>query len=98
MTPGKALAVAATAAAVVAATPANAIVPSELEQLFQAEAGAGLEDMTQQDRVTPFIALIQALSPQVDKNKPQYIEEAEQGDIFNTVTGEVYKTDEGGIQ
>ena len=43
----------------------------------------------------PFIGIIQALSPQLQKDDPLYIKGAEQGDIFNTVTQEIYKADEG---
>ena len=43
----------------------------------------------------PFVRALQALSPQLSKKKPEYIEGAEQGDLFNTVTGEVWKGDDG---
>ena len=43
----------------------------------------------------PFVRALQALSPQLGKKKPEYIEGAEQGDLFNTVTGEVWKGDDG---
>jgi len=43
----------------------------------------------------PFVRALQALSPQLGKKKPEYIEGAEQGDMFNTVTGEVWKGDDG---
>jgi len=87
-----------TAVAKVPASPGTALVPTELEQMFQEQAGVGLEDMTQSDRVTPFIGLIQGLSPQIDKNKPEYIAGAEIGDTFNTVTREVYKNETGGLK
>jgi len=45
----------------------------------------------------PFIRIIQALSPQLQKDDPLYIKGAEQGDIFNTVSQEIYKQDEGVI-
>lgn len=43
----------------------------------------------------PFIRALQALSPQLNKKKPEYIDGAEQGDLFNTVTGQVWKGEEG---
>ena len=43
----------------------------------------------------PFIRVLQALSPQLNKKKPEYIEGAAQGDLFNTVTGEHWKGEEG---
>lgn len=88
----------ATAVATRPATPGNAVVPAELNDLFAAQAGVGLEDMTQADRVTPFLGLIQGLSPQVDRTKPQYIAEARTGDLFNTVTREVYTNETGGLR
>ena len=35
------------------------------------------------------------MSPQLNKQDPLYIKGAEQGDIFNTVSGEIYKADTG---
>ena len=43
----------------------------------------------------PFVRALQALSPQLGKKKPEYIEGAEQGDLYNTVTGEVWKGEDG---
>ena len=43
----------------------------------------------------PFVRALQALSPQLGKKKAEYIEGAEQGDLFNTVTGEIWKGDDG---
>ena len=45
----------------------------------------------------PFIRILQALSPQLNKQDSLYIKGAEQGDIFNTVNQEIYKADEGVI-
>jgi hypothetical protein len=38
----------------------------------------------------PFIRILQKLSPQLDKQKPEYIEGAEEGQVFNTTTRDVY--------
>ena len=43
----------------------------------------------------PFIRILQAMSPQLSKKKPEYIEGATQGDIFNTVTGQHWDGDMG---
>ena len=51
---------------------------------------AGSEEVTTSDKVLPRVDVLQALSPQIKKSDPAYIEGAEQGQIFNTVTGEVY--------
>jgi len=51
----------------------------------------GFESITQQTMAIPFVRILQKLSPQLDKGKPEYIEGAEEGDFFNTVTKEVMK-------
>lgn len=50
----------------------------------------GSEDVTARDIILPRIDVIQALSPQLKKSEAVYIEDAEQGDIFNTVSGQLY--------
>jgi hypothetical protein len=51
----------------------------------------GFEQITQDTMAIPFVRILQKLNPQLDKNKPEFIEGAEEGDFFNTVTREVYK-------
>lgn len=77
--------------------PGTLAVPEEIAGLVAEYGAAGLEDMKITDRSTPFIGLIQGLSPQIDKSKPQYIKGAETGDVYNTATQEVYKSEEGGV-
>ena len=74
---------------------ATEVVASSLAKMLEADAGIGLENITTEDMQIPFIRIIQALSPQLQKDDSLYIKGAEQGDIFNTVTQEVYKQDEG---
>ena len=50
----------------------------------------GSEDVTSRDMILPRVDVLQALSPQIKKSDPNYIDGAEQGKIFNTVTGEIY--------
>ena len=57
--------------------------------------GTGLEDTSSDDFAIPFLQLLQALSPQLNKNDGKYVKGAEQGNIFNTVTGDVADGDEG---
>ena len=45
-------------------------LPAELMEAFEADSGSGFEGVTTDDLQIPFIRLIQALSPQVDKNCP----------------------------
>lgn len=51
----------------------------------------GSENVTQDDLQLPRIDVLQALSPQVQKKKDEYIPGAEVGMLFNTLTGELYK-------
>jgi len=52
--------------------------------------GAGNENVTSQDMAIPRLDLIQQLSPQLDKNDAKFIEGAQLGHIFNSLTGELY--------
>jgi hypothetical protein len=54
------------------------------------DAGLGNENVGTSDLAIPRLDLIQQLSPQIDKSSPKYIEGAETGHIFNSLTGEVY--------
>ena len=43
----------------------------------------------------PFLRVLQALSPQLNKKKPEHIDGAASGDMFNTVTNEYWDGEEG---
>jgi hypothetical protein len=79
----------------VAEKKATDVAVSDLSSLLEEEAGAGLENFTTEDMQIPFIRILQALSPQLNKQDSMYIKGAEQGDIFNTVSQKVYRADEG---
>jgi len=81
----------------VAEKQATDVAPSTLSSLLEEEAGAGLENFNTEDMQIPFIRILQALSPQLNKQDSLYIKGAEQGDIFNTVSQQLYKADEGVI-
>jgi hypothetical protein len=53
-----------------------------LEQ-FEAKAGVGFEKVGARDILIPRLAIMQTLSPQLKRNKPQYIEGAKEGDIVD---------------
>jgi len=53
-------------------------------------AGAGFENQTQADVKIPFLGILQKLSPELSKNDPKFIPGAEEGDLLNTVTRDVY--------
>ena len=81
----------------VAEKKATEVAVSNLSSLLEEEAGAGLENFTTEDMQIPFIRILQALSPQLNKQDSMYIKGAEQGDVFNTVSQSVYKSDQGVI-
>ena len=57
-------------------------------------AGANVSDRAE-DFVLPFLMIAQGLSPQLNRRDGKYIEGLEQGDIYNTATGEFWRGDEG---
>lgn len=63
----------------------------ELPEYLRTEnSGAGLENLDRNELKLPRLAIAQGLSPQLDPDKPEYIEDLRQGDMFNSVSGEVY--------
>lgn len=52
--------------------------------------GRGTENVAMHDVLIPRVEVVQALSPCLKKNDPSYIEGAQQGDLYNTVTRELY--------
>ena len=64
-------------------------LPVALEEL-EAFSGQGFEEADKDAFAIPFIRILQKLSPQLDKNEEAYIEGAEEGQFFNTITGEIY--------
>ena len=50
----------------------------------------GNENVSNDDLQLPRIDVLQALSPQINKKKDEYIDGAEVGMLFNTLTGELY--------
>lgn len=51
---------------------------------------AGFDDINLETMSVPFIRLLQDLSPQLKKNKPEFIAEAEAGQFVNTVNNRLY--------
>ena len=54
--------------------------------MFAEDAGSGLENVTSEDMAIPRLKILQALSPEVNKNDGKYVEGASAGDVINTVT------------
>tara|TARA_R110000868_G_scaffold160021_3_gene389306 strand:- start:22 stop:846 length:825 start_codon:yes stop_codon:yes gene_type:complete len=75
----------------VATTDSPSQLPANPGQNFEAYAGAGMENVTASDLLVPRIAVLQQLSPQLNKTKPEHIPGAELGMIADLGTGEVFK-------
>ena len=58
--------------------------------LFEADANAGSQNMTQDDLALPFLKVLGQLSPEVNKQNAKFINNAEPGMIVNSVTKELY--------
>lgn len=64
-----------------------AVVPDHLREVKGHE---GMENVNKNDLILPRLAICQGNNPQRKKANPLYIEGLEDGDLFNTVTNEVY--------
>jgi len=53
-------------------------------------AGEGTEGITKDDIQLPRLAIAQKTSPQLEPDKPEYIEGLKFGDFFNSLTGQIY--------
>lgn len=71
------------------ATAKSTAVSTEVSA-FEQFAGAGTENVNSTDVLIPRLAILQDLSPQVKKNKPEFIEGAEPGDICDVGTGDLF--------
>ena len=62
---------------------------------FGEDAGSGLEDVGMDEQLTPFLTILQGLSPQLNRSKSEYVPEARMGMIYNTATKACYDGDVG---
>ena len=58
--------------------------------MFEEDAAKGLGAIGQEDLALPFLKILGQLSPEVNKRDGKYVEGAEPGMIFNSVTGDLY--------
>lgn len=79
-----------TPASTALAAASQAGLPAEIMDQFQAVAGLGMEGIQAQDLLMPRLTILQALSPQINPRKPEYIAGAQAGQIVNTATGSVF--------
>jgi len=77
------------------ATLETAGVPAEFLAEMEQTAGQGMETVTQEDMLIPFLAILQTGSPQVDKRGGEYVTGAEASMIFNTALQRVYDGEKG---
>ena len=66
-----------------------------MASMFESDAHKGMEHIGADDLALPFIRILGDLSPQVKKSKAEYVEGAEPGMLFNTVSKELYDGDKG---
>ena len=62
---------------------------------FEADANEGLGQLGQDDLAIPFLRILSDTSPQVKKRDPQYVDGAEVGMMYNTLTKELYDGEKG---
>ena len=60
--------------------------------LFEGDAGEGFENTTGADFALPFLKLLQKGSPEVDRDKGEYIDGALPGMYVDTATKEIFET------
>ena len=60
------------------------------ESVFEADAGAGISNIKQDDLALPFLKVLGQLSPECNKRDAKHVEGAEPGMIINTVTNELF--------
>lgn len=70
-------------------------LPAAVSDLAFEDAGMGLSEVGREDIAIPFLTILQSLSDQLQKSKPDYIKEAEQGEILNTVSNQRYSGENG---
>ena len=65
-------------------------VPEYLKDAMSGDDNRGCENVTKDDLIIPRLGLTQALSPEIVKDDPAYVEGADQGMLFNTVRRTLY--------
>ena len=68
-------------------------LPAEMN--FVQDAGAGLENIDKDDLALPFLKLLQSGSDETKKKHANYVEGAEAGMFYNTVTKRLYSGEKG---
>lgn len=76
------------------ATAKNTALSADLLEDMVLDAGEGAAFSADEMQI-PFVRLLQALSPQLNKKKAEYIDGASSGDAFNNVTGQYWDGEQG---
>jgi len=80
----------------VATKNSTAVAASTMDlSLVAQDAGQGLSEVNMDTIQIPFLKILSSMSPQTKKQKKEYIDGAEEGMIFNTVTDELFDGAEG---
>ena len=66
-----------------------------LTSMFEQDANTSFSNMGSEDFALPFLRVLGQLSPETNKRDAKYVEGAEPGMIFNTVTKQLYDGEEG---
>lgn len=74
---------------------ADLALSEEMNDLLEEDAGSGTENVSAEDMMIPFLNILQSLSPQLRKQDPAYIKNAEEGMFFNTATERLYDGEKG---
>jgi hypothetical protein len=85
----------AVAAAFFAAAPGAVVQRKAVGAMMEEDEGAGFENADKDSYAVPFYSILQSGSPQVKRTEGAYIEKAEEGMIYNSVTREVFDGQEG---
>lgn len=63
--------------------------------MFEADANAGAQNISQEDLALPFLKVLGQLSPEINKQNGKYVEGAEPGMILNSVTKQLFDGSKG---
>ena len=66
-----------------------------LASMFEQDKAGGMDQMGSEDFAMPFLRVLGQLSPEINKRDAKYVEGAEAGMIFNTVTKQAYDGEKG---
>ena len=67
-------------------------LPAELLEELSSDGEEYAEVMGKDDMSIPFLSILQSLSPQCTKGKPEFIKGAEPSDLYDSVTKRIFKT------